>query len=235
LVRALSLVGILSFGVGLFYISRSYKGLFTFIALWWLIPLSFYGNISTSAPRFFNIMLPALIIPTSILLTNLLQHKNMLRRSIAVTVLLLILFGPLLDTYQTFIRRHYYALIPDYYRWVGNLTPPDATIISSDEDLFISYYSKREPLPKPVSFGHLAPKELIDFKNKIDNILKNKKPLYITHSAFTLYDHHQEFQKLMRQNYHLILIGQMPLELWYITPFNPQLHMSNLLKIEKKD
>ena len=235
LIRAFSLIGIFSFGAGLFYISKFYKGLFTFIALWCLIPLGFYGNISTSAPRFFNIMLPAIIIPISILLTNLLQHKNMLRRLIAATILLLILFGPLLDTHQTFIRRHYHALIPDYYRWVGNLTPPDAIIISADDNLFISYYSKRETLSKPVSFGHLAPKELIDFKNKIDNILENQKPLYITNSAFSLYDHHQEFQKLVRQNYRLILIGQKPLELWYITPFNPQLHMSSLVKIEKKD
>ena len=159
----------------------------------------------------------------------------MLPRLIAAIILLLILFGPLIDTHQTFIRKHYYALIPDYYRWIGKSTPSDATIISSDDDLFISYYSKRKPLSKPVGFRHLLPKELNDFKNKIDDILKNKKSLYITNSAFTLYDHYQEFQKLMRQNYHLILIGQMPLELWYITPFNPQLHMSNLVKVEKKD
>ena len=235
LTKAFSIIGIVCFGTGLFYAAKSYKGLLPFIILWLIIPLSFYGNVMTSAPRFFNIMLPALIIPISILLTHMLKQKRILWGLIAAISFLLIILGPLLNTRQTFIRRHHHALIPDYYRWVGKSTPADATIISSDDDLFITYYSGRKTLSKPVSFGHLSPKELNDFKKKLDNIFKNQKPLYITNLAFTIYDHYHEFQKLLWQNYHLIKIGEKPLETWYETPFNPDLFMSILIKIEKKE
>ena len=235
LIKAFSIVGIVCFGAGLILTARSNKRLLIFTILWWIIPLGFYGNTLTSAPRFFNIILPALIIPISILLALMLRHKRMLWKLIAVISFLLIIFSPLLDTYQTFTRRHQYALIPDFYRWVGRSTQPGAIIISSDDDMFITYYSKRKTLSKPVGYRHLSQNELNGFKNKLDDILRKQRPLYITNLALVLYDQYHEFNDLIRKNYHLIQIGQMPLELWYLTPFNPQLHMSNLVKIEKKN
>jgi len=232
LTAAFSLVGIVCFGAGLLLMAKFNKKLLAFVMLWGIVPLGFYGDIS--APRFLNILLPAVIIPISVVLAHMLRHKRMLWRLVAMISSLLIILIPLFYTHQTFIRRHHYALIPDYYRWVGQLTAPDATIISSDDSVFITYYSKRNTLLRPVGIRHLSPNELNGFKNKLDTILKNKKPVYITNSAFILYDHYHEFSDLMQKNYHLIQIGKMPLELWYITPFNPQLHMSSLIKVEKK-
>jgi hypothetical protein len=235
LLQAFSWVGIVCIGAGLFYIAKFNKKLLIFIMLWWTVPLGFYGNALTAAPRFFNIILPALIIPISVLLSRMLRHKKMIWKLDAALIFLFIVFVPLLDTYQTFIRRHHDALIPDYYRWVGQLTQSGATIITSDDALFITYYSGRGTLPRPVGIGHLPPKELDDFKNKLDNLLKNHKPVYITNLGFSLYDRYKEFGHLMRESYHLIQIGERPLEVWYITPFNPQLHISSLVKIEKKN
>jgi len=231
---AFSIVGIVYFGAGLFYIAKSNKKLFVFILLWWLIPLLFYGNTSTSAPRFLNILLPAMIIPISIFLSYLIQDKKRLWDSIALISCLTIIIQPLLSIKETFIRRHHVDLIADYYDWVGHATEPNAIIISADDTVFIKYYSKRQTLSKPVSAVHLSPVELNNFKKKLDNLLGEGKPVYITNVGFTQYDIYREFNHLMCNNYRLILIGQRPLELWYATPLNDQLHLCSLVKILKK-
>jgi len=236
LLKAFSLLGLLCSCVGLGNTARTDKRLFIFLILWITPPLGFYGNTATSVPRFLNIILPAFIIPLSILLTSNLKHKWMVWRLLAMLSFLIILFVPLQNTYQTFLRRHHDALIPDYYRWVGLSTKADAQILSADDALFITYYSGRKAYLKPLAManGHLPVQDLNDFKIKLDDTLKKHQPVYATNSAIVLYDPHREFENFLRQNYHLVTIGQKPLELWYLSPFNPQFHISNLLKIERK-
>jgi Dolichyl-phosphate-mannose-protein mannosyltransferase len=236
LIKGFSLVGIVCFGFGLYYAAKFNIRLLIFTVIWWIIPLSFYGNIITIAPRFFSIILPALIIPMSIFLARLLRLKKIQWKLLAVVSLLTIILQPFVSTQKTFIRRHYYALIPDFYRWVGKSTEPDAWIITCDDGLFISYYSKRKVINKPaVSFRHLPPEELIDFKKKLDDILNSKKPVYITNLTLSDYDHFREFWNLMWKNYHLTPVGQMPLELWYQTPYETFPSMYILAKVEKKN
>lgn len=235
LVLAFSAVGILCFSIGLYYTAVLNKRFTIFTILWLLIPLEFYGNTISNAPRFLTIILPAFIIPMSIYLAQMVKHKNILYKLVALTSFLIIISQTLLIAQETFIRRHSFALIPDFYRWVGKSTEPDATIISSDDKTFITYYSNRETLLKPVGIRHLSSKELKSFKKELDNILDKNKPVYITNLGFTAYDSYLEFGHLLRQNYRLIQIGQRPLELWYDTPYNPNLHMSSLVRIEKKN
>ena len=234
LIKNFNIVGIICFGAGLYYTAVLNKRLLIFTILWWTIPLCLFGNDITNAPRYLNILLPAIIIPISIFLTHKLRNKEKVWRLLAMISLLIIIFQPLLITQETFIRRHHYALIPDFYRWVGKSTERDATIISSDDGLFITYYSGRNILRKPNDVaGHISPKELTDFKRKLDHILTNGKPVYITELAFIQYDRYREFSKLMQQNYHLSQVGQMTLELWYNTPFDIAMGNWGLVKIKR--
>jgi len=235
LTEAFNIAGIICFCAGLLRTFLLNKKLSFFIAIWLIVPLSFFNNINLTVPRFFNILLPAIIIPISIFLAYLLKHKGILSKLIGAVSFLAISLQPFSNSQEILLRRHEHALIADYYLWVGRSTEADATIISSDDELFITYYSKRKIIARPIStITHLSVKELATFKERLDNILNKHTPLYITNFGFTSYDNYHEFGAFMTQNYRLINTGQAPLELWYESPYNSNLHMSSLVKIEKK-
>jgi hypothetical protein len=236
LLKTFTMVGLVCFSAGLYYASVLNKRLLIFTVLWWALPLIIFSNIITTAPRYLTIILPAFIIPISIFLAHMFRHKRILWRLIAPISCLIVLIQPLMNTRGTFIRRHHHSLIADFYRWVGKSTPSDATIISADDAVFITYYSGRKTLSKPVAvIGHISPEKLIIFKKNLDNILNARKPVYAAHWGLDSYDSFKEFRDLMRQNYDLIPIGQRPLESWYQTPFTTYLRMADLVKIEKKN
>jgi len=116
LIKAFNIVGIICFMAGLYYTAALNKRLLVLIILWWIIPLNLYGNIITSSPRFYSILLPVIIIPISIYLSNKLREKNKLSKMIAMLVFLVIILVPLFQPLITFIRRHNISLISDYYR-----------------------------------------------------------------------------------------------------------------------
>jgi len=227
------ITGIVCFLIGLFYTAVFNRKLLGFTVLWWIIPLSFYGNLKSLAPRFLSIILPALIIPISIFLAHLLKHKKRLWNLLALIIFLIIILRPLEHAKDTFIRRNHYDLLTDFYRWMGTSTEPNATIIASDDALLITYYSRRAILEKPSHTGHLPSQELVVFKKRLDSILDKKNPVYITTLVLHNYDDYLEFWHLMKYHYHLIPVGQRPLELWYQTPYETALRTYGLVKIEK--
>jgi len=236
LTKTFNTVGILCFIAGLFYTMVFNKKLLAFTILWWMIPLGLFLNIITTAPRYFNIFLPAIIIPISIFLAHFLRHKRIWWKIAAIVALLILIFPPLMDVKQVFVRRHGYALMADYYRWVAQSTSDDATIIASDDKLFVTYYSKRNTLEKPVAVvGHLSTKELIDFKKGLDDLLNKQKPVYTTTLGLIAYDHYLEFEDFMRANYDLIPLKEKPLELWYKTPYDSIVYQCTLFKVTKKN
>jgi len=226
-------VGIFCFVAGLLVMGRSKRQLLLLTVLWWIIPLGFYGNLVTTAPRFFTIILPAFIIPISFFLAYLFRRKNWALKILALICFLTILFWPLQSTLGTFERRHQYGLIADFYQWVGQRTEADALIITSDDGPFVPYYAHRKFVYKPAGARHLMSQELSDFKMVLDRALNERTPVYITGMGLSGYDFYGEFKNFMRKNYHLTTIGKKPLELWYTTPFDPKLHMSVLMKVER--
>ncbi len=234
LIRSFSIIGAVCFFAGFYFMAKSNKKPLIFIILWISVPLMFYGNAMTSAPRFFNIIIPAVIIPIGVFLAQMIRHKSLPWVLIILASYLIMVFQPLLYTAQTFKRRHQQALISDYYTWVGKITEPDAVIVSSDDEMFITYYSKRDTLGKPARSGHILPSEFADFKKKLDKIIARHKPVYISAFGLLLYDNFFEFRDFMRRNYLMWQVGQMPLELWYETPFKTQLNMYGLIKISQK-
>jgi len=233
--QSFNTIGIVCFAAGLYYTAVFNKNLLIFTVLWWIIPLGLLSNIITCSPRYFTFLLPAIIIPISIFLAHMLRQHRMLLKAFALISFIIIISKPVLDIKNILIRRHHYALISEYYRWVGRSTEPDATLISSDDGLFITYYSKRDVLGKPYSLiGSLSHQELVDFKKNLERILNNRKMVYITELALVQNDRYQEFKKFMQRYYHLVYVGQRPLELWYQTPYEP-IWSVNLYKVEKKN
>ena len=235
LIRTFSAVGDFCFIAGLFYAAKINKRILAFTLLWIAIPLMFYGNALTNAPRFFNIIIPAVIIPIGIFLAQMLRYNKIAWTMIVMVSFLIMIFQPLMYSRQTFLRRHQQALISDYYIWVGKNTEPDATIISADDNIFIDYYAKRGTLDKPVRIGHLSGPDLAGFKIRVDKILNEHKPVYVTDFGINAYDYYEEFRNFLNRNYRLTQVGKMPLEVWYATPYQTLLNMYALIKISKKN
>ena len=234
LMKTFNTVSLLCFAAGLYYTANDNKRLLFFTVLWWIVPLFFFSNIITNSPRYFNILIPAIIIPISILLARMFGHKNILWTFLAPVCFLIALLPPFLNSEKLLMQRHQHAYISDYYLWVGNSTEKKAIIISCDDELFIKQYSGRLTLKKPVAIvGHLTLHDLIGFKKKLDVLLNNHQPVYITEFVLIQYDRYREFRDFMQQNYRLRQVGQMPLELWYGTPFETILCKWGLFKIEQ--
>ncbi len=232
---ALSVIGPVCYGLGVLLLMRSQQRQLLLTILWWVIPLGFYGNVMTSVPRFLTTFLPAFIIPISLLLAYFAQKKNKLLKVLSFVCLAVIIIGPLMATEATFVRRHHHSLIADFYQWVGQVTAPNAVVISTDDSPFVEYYAHRKTLIKPEAIGrHLPPQELEAFKKTVDQDLSKHIPVYMTGLCIGRYDDFREFLNLMEHHYRLKWVGRKPLELWYWTPFVPGLHLSGLLKINKR-
>lgn len=234
LTQAFSLIGLGIWAAGLFLSVRLRNVPCLLTVLWWLVPIGFYGNLVTTAPRFLTIILPAFIIPMGFFLSHLYRQRNKALQAAALVALLIMIGIPLKSTLGTFVRRHQESLIAEFYTWVGQATPPQALVICCDDRMFVSYYAGRRVIDRPERTGHLTLRELMDFKQQVDAALGSNSPVYLTGMGLTGYDFYAEFRNFMRKNYRLTLVGQRPLELWHTSPFDPRLHLSQLIRVERK-
>ncbi len=230
-----NIIGILCFAVSLYYTAKFNKKLLFFILLWSAVPLIVYGNITTSSPRFFTILVPAIVVPVSIFLGTMLKHKKMLWKIIVPVCYLMLLLRPLLNIYPTFSYRHHHRAITDFYLWVKQSTPPHAVIICCDDGPFIAYYAKRQTLVRPVAVRRrLELDEWNVFQRTLDKILNDKGQVYISEWTLIANDAYQEFQHLLRQHYELIEVGKKPMQVWYNTPLESDVWECRLYRIKAK-
>jgi hypothetical protein len=231
---SLSWAGVAWWVLGNIYLARNNPKALALTVLWWAGPLLFYGNLITTVPRFLSVTLPGFIIPIAVLLAHFLRKNNRWGRILAGASFLFMVIQPLANTQEVLRRRHQHSLAAEFYTWIREVTPPDASIICSDDALFITYYSGRSRLEKPAGARHLTREELDAFQQELNEALGKNVPVYMTSMGLQAYDYYHEFSGFMNKHYILTAIGEKPLELWYATPFEAHLFMSVLFKVEKR-
>lgn len=235
IMKSCSFLVLAVFPLGLYRVWKTHGWLLTFTLLTWLlVPFWFYGNLMSTAPRFFTCVLPAVIIPVSVLFGAMWSTRQMMPRILAVGIAAFMLYHPLERYGGTIVKRHTSSTIADFYTAMGQRTESNAVIITVDDGLFVNYYSKRQRMERPRDREILNPENLNRFQKALDGLLEQGIPVYITHMGLWTYDHTDTFKNFMNTHYHLTDLGGTLIDVWYITPFTTSPHQGHLFKIEKK-
>ncbi|MDO8580394.1 MAG: glycosyltransferase family 39 protein [Candidatus Omnitrophota bacterium] len=230
LVRNFTQIGYITIIIGFCWLIKISWRLSGFLLLWVVVPLAFYGNLYSTVPRFFTPFLPALYLVLGFTLAKLYRFNRLFKGSV-LFILVCILELSALTVLPSLSLRHKYALLPDYARWVGQVTEDNARIIVTDEGKFISYYGKRTPFGRPASAIGLKEEDMIEFREKLDSLLAQHIPVYITDLAIFSYNPHEEFSQLIVENYNTELIGQKAYESWHTDVLEPLLFPNALYKL----
>jgi 4-amino-4-deoxy-L-arabinose transferase-like glycosyltransferase len=225
-----SVVSLLGLVQGLRVHSRT----FFFLMSWFLIPLAFYGNLDSSAPRFLLLSMIPLFISQGTFLAHLQSYRKPLFQAgiygyIVITVTLL--FS---QTYPILKFRHTHALLPDFGRYVQTVTSQNAVIIAGDEALFIRHYGKREILARPRFFHQDAGQKLRAFNEEIAHQLKDGHDVYITNTGLYSYDPGYLFSSFIKARYNLNLVGERMSEDWHKGETRLRTGMEKLYQLELK-
>lgn len=219
---------------GLILIARKLPRLAVFFLLWILIPLFFYGNLNSTVPRFFAFILPALIMAQGYMFAYLTRINALFRTTS------LILYGIILYLSFTFIFplvyvRHAYALLPDYVTWVSGKIEKNAHLITIDDRPFYNYYGNFNIFGRPIHFKTLKDEDLVRFKQKLDSLLSNNIPVYITSVALNTYDPDKKFSSLIKNNYKMEIVGEKLYEDWHRGILKQRIFYNRLIRIKKKN
>jgi len=139
------------------------------------------------------------------------------------------------QVYPIFKLRHEKALLPDYARWISSVTESNATIISTDDRIFIEHYGKRKTAHNPCGLYYVNKGSLPGFKEWLDEKLKKGTPVYITGSGLATGDKTKEFRMFMLENYQIIYIGKHLSEDWHQGSTRLNAGQEHLYQIKSKD
>jgi 4-amino-4-deoxy-L-arabinose transferase-like glycosyltransferase len=159
ILQSTSILGVSLSVCGLFITFLKNKKLTLFLLLWFCIPFLFYGNLWTTAPRFFLLILPPLFLAMGQALSIGFQ-KTLIHKTVSVLTITLLAFIYLTSIMPAIHFRASNQLLPDFYQWVASTTENNAYIISGDDRLFIEYYSHRKSFPKPLENLKLSKESL---------------------------------------------------------------------------
>lgn len=221
---------------GLTKLTKNSRRLSIFLWLWFLFPLSFYGNLYSTVPRFLMISFVPLIIAEGYMICESLK-KNVQFRLVGFFTFFLTLYLSFAGICPLLVFRHQFALLPDFAREVSQNTENNAKIITGDYDLFITYYGNRSQFQRPFPSGYsdlIEPSALFEFKKELDKNLDEGTPIYITSSGLYAYDPDKQFSTFFKTHYDLELIGRHLAEDWHAGETAFQILRSSLFKIEKK-
>jgi len=222
------------FGVYLLIRNKKYA-LVLFLTSWLLVPLLFYGNLQTVAPRFFLISLPPLLIGLGYGMNYFLDLSSRLFKMALAIVFCFTLLVPLITSiFPILAFRHSMALLPEWAEFIGDNTEPHALIITGDDQDFITHYGKRTVFYRHKDFFHLDPVEFEKFKQKLTSLLDENVPVYITRDGLYSYDPARKFSSYILENYRLEFQGTRKYEDWHGGELILKVQREALYRIYKK-
>jgi len=204
---------LLPIALGFLLFEKKFK-LFTVLITWIVLPLSLYTTMGYLVPRYLIIS----IIPLTITLGYFLSRgilSNVFLRSIAAIAFILIAYQGTTFVLPILQERHQKAITPNYVRWFAKNTEKNAHVITCDMYRFFNYYGNIPTLTKPTRLAVSDTQAFGKFKEKIDNLLLNNIPVYITDEGLLSYDRDGEFRTFLSNNYEGEFIGQKVLEDWH--------------------
>lgn len=206
-------------GVGLFLaltgmvlMLRQWK-LLLFLVAWIIVPLAFYGNLHSTVPRFFMVLLPAIYMCIGYTGQRMFDYSRVFKFLVST-----VFAGMVLVNYAFIApylyERHTNAHLPDYGRWVGRVTEADAVILTSDEGLFIQHYGQRKIEGSLFEPFHISEKQLKRLRKRIDGHLQ-KGPVYITAAGLYAYDPDEALSGFIHAHYRVSETGSHLYEDWH--------------------
>ncbi|MCD4780741.1 MAG: glycosyltransferase family 39 protein [Candidatus Omnitrophica bacterium] len=229
-----SILGLILFLIGLILLFKHDRKCLGLLLLWLIIPFLFYGNIYTITPRYLSLLIPAIIWGKSYALAYYLR-KNTVMKLAFICILVITIALPFSYLYPKLLARHKHALLPDYARWVGEETEPNAYLITSDDSLFFSHYASINILNRPMNTWVLRDEDLAELKKNIDQFLEQGIPVYITDMGLYAYNPKKKMSNLILKNYNITLIGSRQYESWHTRLLRQKILETRLYRIQPKD
>ncbi len=185
------------------------------------------------APRYFLIALIPFIIILSFFLSHFLRKKG------AYPVLIFITYVALIYSLFSFICpillfRHQNSLTINYVLWVKSQTEDNACIIPADEGPFIRYYANRLTREVFTRYSKLSDEELMDFQNRVTDLLKQNVPVYITEMGLRTYDADKKFSGFVAEHFRLTSVGQEWHEDWHRGELQVLIGKASLFRIHRR-
>ena len=219
---------------GFVLLLRKNPRIFAFFLLWFAVPFAFYGNLNSSVPRFFLLPSIPLILAQGYFFAYLFSFRNQFFRLTTMIVFCSMIFVLFTQIYPILKFRHEHMLLPDFGKYVASATEKDAQIITGDEIFFVMYYGQRAVFGRPETSFDFRQKDWIEFKTKLDGLLDQGIPVYITGSGLYSYDPGFVFSSFMKKNYDLTLIGIRIAEDWHQGETRLRTGKEKLFRIHKK-
>jgi hypothetical protein len=233
IIDSLTMLGFLISLVGLGTLARVRPYIAAFLGIWILVPLLFYGNLHSGInPRYMLLVLCPLVAGQGFLLAMVGNWGLWWQRS-SVLIFTAIICVLMMSIYPVLSFRHQHEILPDFARWVARVVDPQARVIVADENLFMHYYGKIHTLSRPRHIDRLSQEELWNFKNKVDALLDQGIPVYITTASLFAYDKGGHFSSFFKKHYDGILVGKHLFEDWHLGDVSFQIFEADLYKIVK--
>ena len=177
-------------------------------------------------------MIP-LILTLAYMLSLIFESNTIFKRA-PILLFFLLEFFMFSSIYPILAFRHDYDSLPEFARWVEKSSEENALIIAGDEGFFIQHYGHRTLLYRPANAFDFRDAELLNFKQKLDDILSQKIPVYIDANGLYSYDAGKKFSNLIKKNYRLIFLGKVLIEEWYPGEIFADIQWQGLFKITPK-
>jgi len=234
-IKTFTNVGLLLSLAGFVMIGRYQFALLGFLLLWILVPLGFYGNLySTLDARFLTILLPPFFIGQGIVFSKLLR-KNLLIKLMSYCLFVIIICKLFTTIYPVLKFRHDHAILPDFALWITDMTEPNAYIIAADENRFLTYYGDRAMIGRPVTvLRRTDESELLKFKRKVDHLLNQEIPVYITTAGLYAYNRDSHFSNFFDRYYSKDYVGKNYYEDWHRGSLELKIYLMSLYRVYKR-
>ena len=227
-------LGIIGSALGLCLLFRKSFKTAVFLFLWFLVPYSFYGNLSSTTSRFLVISFLPMAIALAFLLGNALQNRRLLKY-VYILIFASILLIPFNRIYPVLNFRHHYDPIGDFARWVKDNTPPGSIIITADDGPFLGYYGKRRFIYQLASvYSPIKAEQFANFKSAIDKLLLEGKNIYVTGTGIFANNPDDRFYKFLLENYDLFFVGGRMINNFHLGEIYEDLFFNELLRIKQK-
>ncbi len=226
-------LGLILAAGGFYQLRKQSTMVFVFLSLWFWGPLLFYGNLHSAAPRFLIISMIPLVLALGYMVSSIAESNTIFKRT-PVLLLFLLEFLMFSNIYPILAFRHDHDSLPEFARWVAKLSEQNALIIAGDEGFFIEHYGHRALLYRPANAFDFKDTELLNFKQKLDDTLARRTPVYIDANGLYSYDAEKKFSNLIKKNYHLTFLGKKIIEEWYPGEIFKDIQWQGLFKITPK-
>jgi len=205
------------------YQDNSFWALFLLL---WIMLIFYFGNTSSYAPRYLDIV----IIPVYIFAAYALSWIYSKYKIVSYAIVIYSALSMFIFMHPMLVFRHYYNGEKQFALYAKEKTEDNAIIIAMDDSPFIDYYGNRKAIGHPV--GDI--RQLDDFINIIKGYLKDGRPVYLIESGLR-YDPDGFLEIALKRNFSISIVGEKLSEDYHRPELKLQTYHQRLFKLNFKN